>query len=306
VAGAVALAIAACTAANGSSGRSSAPPEVDGSNGGAPTSSPATADADADPARSRPPPTSITVESIDVGASSRSYVLAKPNGYTAAQAYPLVLVLHGDGEDGAAIRAAIGFEYASRADAIVAYPTGRSGWDLYTPPDGNEDLAFLVALVDSLRSRFSIDPARVFGVGFSSGAFMVNQVACRRPTLFRAIVPHSGGAPSEPSDPAATRWGNDYTRCAGQTMGSGPAVMVIHGTADHEVTFDSGDFTASYWAFIDGCRDTRSRDVQPPPCVAQDGCPTGKPVDLCAIPGLAHGVWPDAASAAWGFFSGLP
>lgn len=252
-----------------------------------------------------PPATIATTESLVVGGKERSFVLAVPVEYSNDEAYPLVLVLHGDSGDGPSIRAALPFDSVSGGEAIVAYPSGFYGWNLYDPAGANEDLAFLLALVDELVGRYSIDPARIFGVGFSSGAFMVNQIACRRPSLFRAIAPHSGGAPSEPRDPAATRWSNDYTRCAGQSLGEGPAVMVIHGTADGDVTFDSGDFTAMYWAYVDGCQSTRSSGFSPPPCVAHDACPAGKPVVLCAIPGLGHTLWGSAATAAWDFFRGL-
>lgn len=245
----------------------------------------------------------VTQESLDVAGTSRSFVLAAPSTYTPEKTYPLVLVLHGDGGDGAAMRAVFPFDAVSQQSAFVVYPTGTHGWNLYDPADANPDLAYLAAIVDSLNKRFTVDPARVFGIGFSSGAFMLNQVGCRRPPLFRAIVPHSGGAPNEPRDPTASRWENDYTRCANQTMGSGPAVLVVHGTADTAVTFDSGDFTAKYWAFINGCKSTRSTQAPPPPCVLHDECPAGKAVVFCPIENLGHTVWTDAAKAAWQFFS---
>lgn len=248
----------------------------------------------------------LTRESLDVAGNTRTFVLAAPSTYSAAEKYPLVLVLHGDGGDGALARAGIPFDEISAQEAIVAYPSGTNlGWNLYDPPDTNADLAFLVALAASLETRFSVDPTRIFGMGFSSGAFMVNQVACRRPAFFRAIAPHSGGAPNEPRDPAATKWDNDYTRCADQTRGSGPAVFVIHGTADSEVSFASGDFTAGYWAYVDGCETTRSTPFAPAPCVAHDACPPGKPVVFCAVPDLGHTVWTNAGAAAWQFFRGL-
>lgn len=251
------------------------------------------------------PATFATNESIVVDGAPRSFVLAVPQSYSPSRSYPLVLVLHGDGGDGPSIRAALSFDEASGADAIVAYPSGRLGWNLYDPADQNPDFRFLVALVESLESRFAIDPGRVFGMGFSSGAFMLNQVACRRPTFFRAIAPHSGGAPDEPRDPSATRWSNDYTRCSGQTLGNGPAVMVIHGTADRVVTFDSGDFTAMYWAYVDGCQTSRSTEFAPSPCVSHDACPSDRPVVLCAVPELAHVLWSGARDAVWSFFRTL-
>ncbi len=249
-----------------------------------------------------PPPTVVSEESIDVLGTTRAFVLATPTTYSPNKTYPLVLVLHGDGGDGVSMRAAFPFDALSAQAAFVVYPSGTFGWNLYDPADTNPDLTYLATLVDSLGKRFTIDPARVFGIGFSSGAFMLNQVGCRRPSLFRAIVPHSGGAPTEPRDPTASHWDNNYTRCANQTMGSGPAVLAIHGTADTTVTFDSGDFTARYWAFINGCQSTRSKST-PQPCVLHDGCPAARPVGLCPIDNLGHTVWADAATAAWQFFS---
>jgi polyhydroxybutyrate depolymerase len=276
----------------GPSGDSSAP--------GTDSQSPATTSADP----SAPPPTVITNEGIDVAGQTRSYVLATPKSYSASQTYPLIVVLHGDAGSGSTIRSAFPVDSASGEAALVVYPTGLGGWNLYDPADSNPDVAFIVTLVDSLKSKFSIDPNRVFGTGFSSGAFMINQLACRRPNLFRGIAPHSGGAPAEPRDPTATQWDGGYTRCKDQTLGNGPAAMVIHGTADSTVTFDSGQFTANYWAFLNQCG-TGQAATSPSPCVAYSACPAGKPVVFCPIDGLGHAVWSDAATATWQFFRSL-
>jgi polyhydroxybutyrate depolymerase len=275
--------------APGSPSTDPTPPNDEPSGGGSPT----------------PPTMAVSTETIDVAGTARAFVLAEPSTYSATRSYPLVLVLHGDGGDGEKMRSVVQFDAVSAQDAIVAYPSGTDGWNLYEPAATNPDLAFLITLVGALEKRFTIDPARVFGIGFSSGAFMLNQVGCRRPSLFRAIVPHSGGAPSEPRDPTATRWENGYTRCANQTLGSGPAVMVVHGTADADVSFESGDFTASYWAFINGCETTRSTPAATPPCLRQDACPPGKPVVFCPIADLGHAYWSSAAKVAWQFFGGL-
>ncbi|HUQ03641.1 MAG TPA: hypothetical protein VM261_14185, partial [Kofleriaceae bacterium] len=150
------------------------------------------------PAPPPPPVIGVTAETIDVAGTPRSFVLAAPSPASSVKA--LVLVLHGDGGDGAAMRGAFPLDDASGSAAVVAYPSGTDrSWDLYSPAADNRDLPFLEALVDSLTTRFGIEPGHVFASGFSSGAFMVSQLACRRPTLLRAIAPHSGGAPSEPN-----------------------------------------------------------------------------------------------------------
>jgi polyhydroxybutyrate depolymerase len=247
----------------------------------------------------------VTNETVQTFNESRTFVLATPGTYDPTKTYPLVLVLHGDGGDGPSMRAAVPFDDVAGDEAFVAYPSGRQGgWNLYDPVETNADDAFLLAIVDTVRARANIDPRRVFGIGFSSGAFMVSQVACRKPGFFRGIVPHSGGAPSEPRDSLASHWPNSYTRCRDQTLGSGPATLVIHGTADGTVTFDSGDFTATYWAYVNGCETARSAS-NPSPCLTHEGCPTDQPVRLCPIPSLGHAIWANTGQTAWGFFQKL-
>lgn len=245
----------------------------------------------------------VATETLDVAGASREYVLVAPRA--AKRATSLVLALHGDGGDGASFRAALALEAWSGEDAVVVYPSGlHRSWDLYTPSASNADLAFLEALVAALRARCGIAPERVFATGFSSGAFMVNQVACRRPALLRAIASHGGGAPAEPEDPTATTWDGGFTRCAGQAAGVG--ALVVHGEDDGVVSWASGDYTARYWAAVDGCASARapaSGAFGAAGCVAATACPPATPVVLCAVPALAHALWPHAARVTWAFFA---
>ncbi len=259
-------------------------------------------------AESPPPTFTVTDEAITVSGLARSYVLVLPRDYDAARRYPLVVAMHGDGGDGASMRAGFPVEEASGASAIVVYPSGRNHtWDLYAPADTDVDVAFLEALIASLAARWSIDPARVFATGFSSGAFMANQMACRRPALFRAIASHGGGAPSEPRDPAASTWeGTGFTRCAGQT--SGVAALVVHGEEDGVVSWESGSYTATYWSTVNGCGTARVPAgglLGALGCERWQGCPATTPVTMCSVDGLGHTVWSEAAKATWAFFAGF-
>jgi hypothetical protein len=65
----------------------------------------------------------------------RDYVLAAPRVIVPGKAYPVVLVLHGDGGNGVSMRAGMPLDDVTRDEAIVAYPTGIGvGWRLYQPP----------------------------------------------------------------------------------------------------------------------------------------------------------------------------
>lgn len=253
-----------------------------------------------------PPKVDVTTETVQVGASARTFVLAAPKPYDPGKAYPLVMVFHGDGGNGAGMRGGYRFDDVSGSDAFVAYPDGKSAtWDLYTPEADNEDNAFVVAILANLKARFAVDAARVFGTGYSSGAFFVEQLACRKSTFFRGIVPNAGGAPNEPDDPGAGFWKPYYTKCANQT--GGVAAMIMHGSDDPVVSPDSGDFSAQYWAYVNGCDDKKETrtPTAPSPCLAHAACPAGKPVLYCAIPNIGHGWWADSAKNAWAFFQAL-
>lgn len=245
----------------------------------------------------------VTSEVLDVNGTKRDFVLAVPIALVPGKKYPLVLALHGDGGDGAAMRAGSRLDDVTGENAVVAYPTGTAAsWRLYQPVAENPDVAFLTALVSSLAARLPIDTTRVFGTGFSSGAFMVNQVACRQPALFRGIASHGGGAPNEPEDATASAWPNGMVQCNGQSVGV--AALVVHGQDDGVVVYASGEYTARYWAYVGGCQTTKSPSV-PAPCVRYDGCSSERPVMFCGIPGLGHALWSDAMKTTWDFFASL-
>jgi polyhydroxybutyrate depolymerase len=309
----IALLLAACSSSSsdtgdrpGNSGTGSSVSQDPSSPPGASSSSGSSGDGATPPGDPPPPPPSppkvaVTTEALDVAGVSRSFVLAVPLSHTPSKTYPLALVLHGDGGDGPSMRAATRMDDVTGEAAIVAYPTGtQNGWRLYQPPADNPDLAFLTALVGSLRDRFNVDPSRVFATGFSSGGFMANQIACRQPTLFRAIASHGGGAPDEPQDPSASWWPNGFVQCAGQS--SGVAALVVHGADDGVVVYASGEHTARYWAYVNGCETTKTPAV-PAPCVRHTGCPGDRPVVFCGIPGLGHSLWSAAMKTSWDFFA---
>lgn len=287
------LGFAACSDA--SSGVTTDEPDASPAADGAPSPSPdATPDVDAD----APPVSKVdtTTEPITALGESRTYELAVPKSYDASRAYPLVLVIHGDGGDGPSMHRAHPLDDVSGDDAIVAYPSGKGRlWDLYTAYDTNADQVYVGAIVADVTARFSIDASKVWAVGYSSGAFVISQLACRR-ALFTGIVLHAGGAPNEPSEAPPK---DSFPDCAGVPA----ATFVVHGTADGTVVLASGQYAASFWAQKSACGTTLT-DTAPAPCKAFDGCPAGSRVSYCEVPGLGHVIWPSALQAEWDFLRG--
>lgn len=242
-----------------------------------------------------PQSTRSSMQTLRVGSQERRFLLVEPARVDAGKKIPLVLVMHGDGGDAAGFHAAFPFERASGEGAYLAYLDGIGRtWDLETK-EGNRDVAFAAAVVDDVAGRAAIDRERVFAIGYSSGGFLSNVIACQRSGLLRAIASSAGGAPYK----QAERWPNGYTKCPGQKP---IAILAMHGTRDFGVTIDSGRFSAAYWAYVGGCRTDEMETTGYRECRAYRGCPKGKAAVFCEIDGLGHWVWDRAAEAAWTFF----
>ena len=222
--------------------------------------------------------------SMRLPSGERSYVVVEPARPSAG--LPLVLVFHGDHGEAWGFHAAFPFERASGANAVVVYPDGLGRtWDL---DPASRDLAFVDALVEERR------PSAVFAVGYSSGAFFVNLLACARSSVVKGIAANAGGAPN-----GTTTWPNGFARCEGQ--GPVPSIA-LHGRRDINVTLDSGFFAATYWAYVNGCDTAQLETTGYPECTAFRACRSGKPSVWCEIPKLGHWVWDRSAEVAWEMF----
>jgi polyhydroxybutyrate depolymerase len=231
-----------------------------------------------------------TNETVEVMGATRRYVLVVPRGYDAARRYPLLIALHGDGDDGPGFRASLDLDALAGDDAVVAYPTGAV--DLFTPYDQNPDQQLIEATIRAVEARYSIDPARVWGFGYSKGGFMANEIGCRRPGVWKAMAIHAGGAPQEPQS-------NGFPVCPGVI---GLPVLATEGELDQGI---GGAYGAQYWAHVNGCSAQRSATT-PAPCEAYDGCPSGKPVVYCLAPGVSHyPLWSRATAISWAWLRGL-
>lgn len=233
---------------------------------------------------------------------TRTYILAMPVSYDPTRAYPLVLAFHGNPGTAVGLRDDAPFDTASRDEAIIAYPQSAqdSNWDLYTPLVENRDMYFVQALVAEIATKANVDRSRVYGFGFSGGAFFVAQVACRIGGVFKAVAAHSGGGPDEPLIGDAARQPNGCILCAGGATAS----IVIHGASDTEVVPESGAYTAKCFASTNTCSAGLVAST-PQPCLRFSGCPADKPVDTCTIPGLGHAVWAEGLAASWRFFRSI-
>jgi polyhydroxybutyrate depolymerase len=263
-------------------------------------------------------------DSLQIGGRTRAYFVHTPPGYDGKKSLPLVLVLHGGGQNPESAEWMSGM--SAKADTenfLVAYPkgTGRLSrmptWNSgnccgYALENKVDDVAFLSALIDKLKREYSVDSRRVYVTGISNGGMMSYRLACEAADKIAAIAPVEGAQNLEcaPARPVS--------------------VIVFHGTADNHVAFGGGTAkfqigpvrtdnsvasAVSFWAREDACTDMPR--VEQTSAVHTDnyaGCKDGTAVELYAIQG-GHHNWPSgrmsgnhvpATDLMWAFFAEHP
>lgn len=184
------------------------------------------------------PPLSAQVrsESLRVGALERSFLSYIPHGLPAGA--PLVIVLHSGKQTAQDARVWTGYEFDRLADEhrfATAYPNGyQLHWnDCRKEPASAarsldvDDKAFLEALVERLHSESSIDPRRVFVVGYGNGAQMAYRLAVEAPERFAGIAAIAANLPAR-----------ENMRCA--ESGGPIPVLIMNGTSDPISPYEGG------------------------------------------------------------------
>lgn len=235
------------------------------------------------------------------GGVTRSFVLARPMTLPAGTALPLVFSLHGDGGNGTAMRAALPLEAQAASGAIFVYPNAPGGtFEYYTYDGRSREAVFVTDVIAAMQSEFGIDTTRVFVVGFSGGATMTNALGCRLgPGVIRGLGIHSGTlypVNNGMGVPDFTYTGNGGVSCPL------PAAAFIWGENDNTsgVSFAAGVNVRNNYAATQGCSASTTPALVSP-CVAYDGCT--RALDWCAIPGMGHAIWSQAAPALWQFIA---
>ena len=162
------------------------------------------------------------------------YRLFKPAGYTPSKKYPLVLALHGVGEQGtdntvqltAYQLATVWARDSNQAKfpAFVAAPQCPKGgsWSpmgrpiVGSQPSDPEKVA--IEILDSLTKEFSLDTNRIYIAGLSLGGYGTWDLIMRYPDRFAAAVPICG-------------WGDTAQAARIKTL----PIWAFHGDADPTV-----------------------------------------------------------------------
>jgi polyhydroxybutyrate depolymerase len=221
---------------------------------------------------------------LSAAGLERRALVRVPQGYDGKTPRPIAIAFHGFGQDLRNAEAMFAVESAW-PDAIAVYPEGLErpypdfpgdrvadfhgavarGWQVKPKELGDRDLVFFDALRDAVLRNYCADPARLYVLGFSNGAYFANLIGCLRPDAVKGIAAAGGGLRCEPSKPLS--------------------VILFHGTNDPVVSFDESLDAARAWGRRDGCEASPGGPALG--CVPRKDCASAR-VMLCADGGSHH------------------
>ncbi|MGH7604677.1 MAG: alpha/beta hydrolase family esterase [Gemmatimonadaceae bacterium] len=250
-------------------------------------------------------PVAAPADTIDVGGIPRTYTAQLPDK---ASRVPLVLVLHGNTQQGIDMRERTGWaDVATKEGFAVVFPDGlnRAWADLrssderagVTPPKGTDDTAFLMALTRRYVENGTADPKHLYVTGVSNGGAMAMTLACEHPETFAAAgivvmnLTQSMRPACRPSQPIP--------------------ILLMNGTADPLIPYNGGKGTSRFavdgflstpetvrfWRKVDGCDEADASVTALPDVNAEDEsrvtriesrCPPGRDVVLYRVDGGGH------------------
>ncbi|MBC7699898.1 MAG: PHB depolymerase family esterase [Massilia sp.] len=261
---------------------------------------------------------------------ARRYHLFKPPGVQLHERLPLLVMLHGCGQDAQSFALSTRMNrLAARERFLVLYPeqdrraNPQGCWNWYGTRTkvAYGEAAILMAAVQQASLLYPVDPERIAIAGMSAGASMAALMVTRYPDHFKAVTMHSGVPPgaAESTVSALAAMRGRGAKQALSTTTAWPALLVIHGNQDTIVAPSNGAAAAKLWAEAAGPHAEKSRQVSRgqryPMTVTDFKVRGGRTVaTLCAIDGLAH-AWsggqarqaysdpkgPDASRMIWSF-----
>ncbi len=202
----------------------------------------------------------------DVIGGDRPATYFVPESYTPQTEWPLVILLHGRSASGL-LQDGL-FQLSAEVDErgfLLVTPDGTeddvglpcwnaTGTCCKADGQGEDDVAYLLGLIDEMGTYFRVDPRRVYLIGHSNGGFMSYRMACEAGERIAAIVSLAG---------------MDWVGPSGCVPQHPVGVLHVHGTADevidiqgadgpagpdpHYGDFPSAEASAAGWAERNGC-----------------------------------------------------
>jgi poly(3-hydroxybutyrate) depolymerase len=250
----------------------------------------------------------------------REYHLWLPPGYDKSKPYPLVVQGTGCGGTGKDVYSLSPTSLAADAGVsgsvirvgLTPAPNGighgtNPNQGCYDDKEGDDsvDFVFYETLYDSLKTQLCIDENRVFASGYSSGAWLANELGCKyagdtHGHAIRGVAVTQGGLPAEPqyvptctTQPMVGIWVSQFND-GGQPFDPGKRA-VDRALKVNGCTATSYD-TASLVDFPIGGGNPDSL------CKRIVGCPDDHPLVYCSLSGTAQSNLETIANPAFATF----
>ena len=219
------------------------------------------------------------ISGIAVGtAGARRYRLFRPPGVQPGERVPLMVMLHGCGQDAKSFAQSTRMNLiASRERFLVLYPeqdrlaNAQGCWNWFDTRSGRayREAALIMRAIDQVCLLYNGDGARIAVAGLSAGASMAALLVTQHPGRFKAVMMHSGIPPGTAHSPMSAVGAMNGLRQSRPLMVTPeamttvwPPLMVIHGSADRVVSASNGNAAVRVWAGAAGARAQKSRIVQ--------------------------------------------
>ena len=201
-------------------------------------------------------------------AGTLRYQLFRPAGARFGDRLPLLVMLHGCGQDAKSFAASTRMNVvAARERFLVLYPEQdrRSNlqgcWNWFDTSNGRAfaEAALIMSAIGQVAVMYGADRERVAVAGLSAGASMAALLVTRHPERFKAVTMHSGIAPgtahsglSAVGAMVGRRSPRPLKASETAMAASWPPLLVIHGAKDSVVASSNGRAAAQVWADASG------------------------------------------------------
>lgn len=251
---------------------------------------------------------------VEADGSTRSVVYFIPSSYTGKDKVPVVFDFHGSNSnpDGQLNRSSWD-KVAEKNGFIVVAPqgslpgkfTGTYAWNVpfVTRQEGGlDEIAFIQQALKTVKEEFCVDPARIYGSGYSGGGRMLSAYLCSGRDDFAAVgVVHSlrAGRPVE----IGGQWVPDQANC---NPARPVSIMAFAGLKDTANPYAGGG--SAYWQYgfkvaiqrwteLDGCKgDGNPKTVEDVTFSLYGACKSGARIASYVFANGTH-AWPKQAPA---------